>query len=66
MVASPEISRVINEFESCFRISSNSCDYKHHDQNPSIQKALANDVTNDVLLMHFLEDSSEVITLDTK
>ena len=37
MVANPEISCVINEFEACFRISSNSCDNKHHDQTPSIQ-----------------------------
>ena len=70
MVAGPEISRLINEFEEDLQNSRSKISTKHHEQTPSIQKAFANDVKSLVATVEelgnpFLEDSGDLLTLDT-
>ena len=70
MVAGPEIARVVREFESTFEVTK-SCDKRHHEQIPSIQKAFSKDVQALISVLEemgnpFTEDSTELIVLDTK
>ena len=71
MVAGPEIARVLLEFEASFSTPSDSTTGKHHEQNRRTQQTFAKDVLS--LLATFedmgnaiLEDSGEMLTLDTK
>lgn len=70
MVAGPEISRMIQEFESISDTipQSNS---RHHEQVPSLQTSLAKEVRSLVSTFEeygnpFQEDSGELVVLDTK
>ena len=70
LIAGPEIARVVNEFETTF-LSHKADDVHHHKQVPSIQTAFAKDVRNMLSVMDelgnpFLEDSKDLIALDTK
>ena len=70
LIARPEIARVVNEFETTF-LSHKADDVCHHEQVPSIQTAFAKDVRNMLSVMDelgnpFLEDSKDLIALDTK
>ena len=44
MVAGPEISRLIHEFENNFHSLESQTSNKHHEQNPNTQKGFAKDV----------------------
>ena len=70
LIAGPEIARVVNEFETTF-LSHKADDVRHHEQVPSIQAAFAKDVRNMLSVMDelgspFLDDSKDLIALDTK
>ena len=70
MVAGPEISRVLNEFESRYTHKSGE-DYRHHEQIHSVQKRFASNTKNVVEAIEemgnpFLDDSSDLVALDTK
>lgn len=45
IVAGPEIARAVREFEDAYDIRKPG-DTRHHEQVPSVQKALAKDVQN--------------------
>ena len=71
MVAGPEISRLIQEFESSFQISESKKSNLHHEQNLITQNKFAKDVNASVKTFEelgnpFLEDKGELLTLDTK
>ena len=70
MLAGPEIARVVTEFEDCMPKDTNISD-RHHEQTPSVQTTFANHVTSLVSTMEdmgnpFLEDSDDLLVLDTK
>ena len=70
MVAGPETARVVNKFESTFEATKPS-DKRHHEQVPSVQKAFSNDVQGLISVLEeignpFMEDSTQLIALDTK
>ena len=67
MVAGPELSRIIEEFEVIYTVENS----KHHEQTPAIQDAFAKDVVNLVssiedLDNHFDESGEELVTMHTK
>lgn len=69
MVAGPEISRTVTEFE--LNHSNKETPTKHHEQTPATQKAFGKDVKNLVSTLEdmgnpFLEDTGDLLTLDTK
>jgi hypothetical protein len=71
MVAGPEISRVVREFEDSFKTANDLKSSTHHEQHHGIQKTFAKDVSSLVLTMEsmdspFLEDSGEMLSLDSK
>ena len=70
MIAGPELSRVVTEFEDvlCTKSASSS---RHHEQVPHTQMTFAKDVksliaTFEELGNPFLESSKELVVLDTK
>lgn len=70
MVAGPEITRVVKEFESTFEAPKPS-NIRHHEQIPGVQKAFAKDVQNLIEVINemgnpFTEDTTDLIVLDTK
>lgn len=70
MIAGPEVARVVTEFEETF-IKSNTEDTRHHEQIPGVQSSFAKDVralvdTIEAMGNPFLEDSMDMIVLDTK
>ena len=71
MVAGPEISRLILEFENSYQNLKSHSSRKHHEQNPTTQKKFAKDVkalvdTFEEMGNPFLEDNGDLLTLDTK
>ena len=71
MVAGPEISRLILEFENSYQNLESQSSKKHHEQNPTTQKKFAKDVkalvdTLEEMGNPFLEDNGDLLTLDTK
>lgn len=72
IIAGPECGRIIDEFESCFpSTQQTAASTLHHEQVPSIQKQFTHDVKEMVSTMQelgnpFLEDSNDLIILDTK
>lgn len=46
MVASPEVARIVTEFEEC-AMKTHSKDNRHHDQHQGVQTAFHKDVTGD-------------------
>ena len=71
MVAGPEISRLIHEFENSFQSLESQTSNKHHEQNPNTQKGFAKDMkalkdTIEEMGNLFLEDNGDLLTLDTK
>ena len=71
MVAGPEIVRVLLEFEASFSTPSDTTTGKHHEQKRSTQLTFAKDVislsaTFEDMGNPFLEDSGDMLTLDTK
>lgn len=70
MVAGPEISRIVSEFESQLKADSKE-DLKHHDQSLAVQKSFRDNVTSTVEEFEeagnpFLETSPQLFALDTK
>ncbi len=70
MIAGPEIARIVKEFEATFLVQESS-DVRHHEQVPSVQRNFAKDVESLVNIIEdlgnpFLEDSRELLVLDTK
>ena len=71
MVAGPEISRLIHEFENSFHSPKSQKSNKHHDQNLNTQRTFATHVNATVetfkkLGNPFLEVNGDLLTLDTK
>ena len=71
MVAGPEISRLILEFENSFQSIESQTSKRHHEQNPNTQKTFAKDVnalvdTFEEMGNPFLENNGDLLTLDTK
>lgn len=71
MVAGPEIARVVAEFEDGMKDTSSESSHKHHEQTPSVQKTFAKNVNSLVTTIQdmgnpFLEDSGDLLVLDTK
>ena len=71
MVAGPEISRLILEFETSFQAPKPEKSNLHHEQNLNTQNKFAKDVnalveTFEELGNPFLEDNGDLVTLDTK
>ena len=71
MVAGPEIARVLLEFEASFSTPSDTTTGKHHEQTRSTQLTFAKDVISLLATFEdmgnpFLEDSGDMLTLDTK
>ena len=71
MIAGPEISRLIQEFENCSQTSRSKKSRMHHKQNPSTQNDFVKDVKSLVATLEemgnpFLEDSGDLLTIDTK
>ena len=69
MVAGPELSRILEEYEMI--LNSSNENVKHHEQVSSVQTAFHKDVTNLVDVITdignpFAEDSGDLLTLDTK
>ena len=70
MIAGPELSRVVSEFEDTLCDASTSSS-KHHEQTPHVQITFAKDVKSLVVTFEelgnpFLECSKELFVLDTK
>lgn len=70
MVSGPEMARVIGEFETCVTHRVNK-DSRHHEQTKHTQKAFARDVKalSDCIRElgnPFIEDSSDLLVLDTR
>ena len=70
MVAGPEIARAVREFERTYEVGK-PCDTRHHEQVPSVQKALAEDVKSLICLIEqlgnpFCEASADLLVLVTK
>lgn len=68
MVGGPEISRLIRDFENTSEKAAND---KHHEQIPSVQNSFVKEVTAlkkviEDLGSPFLEDSKDLLTLDSK
>ena len=71
MVAGPEISRLILEFENSIQTLESPTSNRHHEQNLNTQKTFAKDVkalvaTFEEMGNPFLEDNGDLLTLDTK
>ena len=72
MVAGPEVSRVIGEFDDAQQYKKKQTDTRHHDQTAGVQKAYAKDVTSLVAVLEELgnpfeeESKDDLIVLDTK
>ena len=71
MVAGPEISRLVLEFENSFQNSISQISTRHHEQNHAFQTTFSQDVKSLVATIQatgnpFVEDSGELLTLDTK
>ena len=71
MIAGPEISRLIQEFETSFQISKSDISNLHHEQNLNTQNKFVKDVKASVKTFEelgnpFLEDKGDLLTLDTK
>ena len=69
-VAGPEVTRVIAEFEAGMTSSKDPIP-KHHDQSPSVQNRFVADTKALIAAFQemgnpFIEDSDEIIVLDTK
>ena len=67
MVAGPELSTMIQEFEK----HKGKTSIKHHDQNPGIQASCFTEISSLVNVIEemgnpFMEDSGDLLTLDTK
>ena len=70
MVAGPEISRIVEEFEDLTGFIDEEDSGKHHEQCPSTQKRFFNDVCALVTVMEdmgnpFLEASEDLLTIDS-
>lgn len=72
MVAGPEIARAVGEFQQNFTDTDlESQSHKHHEQTPAVQNAFARHVESLVSTIEdmgnpFLEDSGDLLVLDTK
>ena len=70
LIAGPEVSRIIQEFETSFS-GSESTDKRHHKQTFSVQMQFWEDVKKlvdviDVLGSPYLDDGTELVVIDTK
>ena len=70
LVASPELARILSEFEDQLQ-RQRKTDDRHHNQLPSIQKAFASDLKNVINMFEklgnpFSEESNDLYVLDTK
>ena len=72
MIAAPEISRIVSEFEESSETDISGPEKsKHHEQRPAFQSQFTEDVHKLVQTLEemgnlFLEDCGELIALDTK
>ena len=71
LIAGPEVSRMVEEFENRDRLHEFDSILEHHDSNPSAQKHFVADVKKmynalDELGNPFLDDSADLYALDTK
>lgn len=71
MVAGPEISRLVLEFEESFQTPIVHTSMRHHEQHPGIQKTFAKEVNSLVATIEdlgnpFLEDNGDLLAIDTK
>ena len=71
MVAGPEVSRVIDEFETAQEQHVNKAQLLHHDQNESTQKTFKKDVRSLVAVIEefgnpYLEETTDLLVLDTR
>ena len=71
MIAGPEVSRVIQQFEetSCKKV--NEKKRRHHEQTPGVQASFKKDVlslvsANEEMGNPFQEDSTDLLVLDSK
>ena len=71
LVAGPEISQLIFEFEYSIQSLESQTSKRHHKQNPNTQKTFEKDMKASVTTLgemgnSFLEDNGDLLTLDTK
>ena len=71
MISGPEVARIVRQFEEHFLHHIEVGDTRHHDESPSIQKSFLNNVKGlvesyEIMGNPFLEDSPDLIALDTK
>ena len=74
MVSGPELSRMINEFETSqnfVSVAEDNADKKHHEDSPAVQRKFIKDVRSVCAELEskgnpFLEDSKDILNVDTK
>ena len=74
MVSGPELSRMINEFETSQNFASvaeDNADKKHHEDSPAVQRKFIKDVRSVCAELEskgnpFLEDSKDILNVDPK
>ena len=71
MVAGPELSRTLTEFESTFKTNRGESAIRHHEQVPVVQSAFAKQVNALVSTIEemgnpFLDESADLLVLDSK
>ena len=71
MVASPEVARVVTDFEHYATRRQDDQVHLHHDQHPSVQTAFAKDVRSLIAVFQelgnpFLQKSQDLLVLDTR
>ena len=71
MVAGPELSRTLTEFESTFKTNRGESAIRHHEQVPAVQSAFAKQVNALVSTIEemgnpFLDESADLLVLDSK
>ena len=71
MVAGPELSRTLTEFESTFKTNRGKSAIRHHEQVPAVQSAFAKQVnalvsTIEAMGNPFLDESADLLVLDSK
>ena len=72
MVAGPEISRIVTDFEKCaLEKQAGSSDYRHHEQYAGVQARFITEVGSLITVIEemgnpFLEKSNDLLVLDTR
>ena len=72
MVAGPEVSRIVTEFEDCaLGTRADSSDHRHHEQYASVQATFITEVGSLIVVIEemgnpFLEKSNDLLVLDTR